>query len=332
MSSDLYGVACPTASECFAVGAGGTVLQTTNSGVSWVSQTSGSTSQLNAASCQSSSSCWAVGAGGTVLATTNAGATWSPQMSGTSNALYGVSCVTGACVSVGALGTAFKAVAPSNTAPPTITGTTTAGKVLAADPGSWSGWTPVSYSYQWQDCNSSGGSCTNISGATASTYTLASSDVGDTIVVSVAASNSLGSSASASSSATGVVQALPPSNTSAPTITGTAKQGQVLAASPGSWSGSTPISYSYQWQDCSSLGGACSNIAGATASTYTLASSDVGNTIVVIVTASNSSLPGGGEAAATSDPTMLVVGLPSTTTFEYDSAGRLTQATTSAAG
>src|SRR5256885_735892 len=42
----------------------------------------------------------------------------------------------------------------------------------------------------------------------------------------------------------------PPVNTSLPTVTGTAQVGQTLTASPGSWSGTQPISYAYQWRRC----------------------------------------------------------------------------------
>ena len=81
--------------------------------------------------------------------------------------------------------------APSNTALPQISGTTTQGQTLTTTNGSWNG-SPTSYSYQWRDCNSSG-TCTNISGATSNTYTLTANDVGNTIRVIVTATNSGGS-------------------------------------------------------------------------------------------------------------------------------------------
>ena len=48
--------------------------------------------------------------------------------------------------------------------------------------------------------------------------------------------------------------ASPPVNNSLPTIGGTAREGQTLTASNGSWGGVTPISYAYQWQRCNSVG------------------------------------------------------------------------------
>jgi len=93
-----------------------------------------------------------------------------------------------------------------------------------------------------------------------------------------------------------------PANTGVPVVSGTATQGQSLSTSSGSWSGSPAPSYTYQWQDCSSTGGSCTSISGATASSYTLAASDVGHTIVAVVTATNSQ----GHASASSSATPVV--------------------------
>jgi hypothetical protein len=79
-----------------------------------------------------------------------------------------------------------------------------------------------------------------------------------------------------------------PSNTAAPSVSGTAQEGQTLSAGSGTWSSSSTISYSYQWQRCNSTGAACVNIAGATAQTYAVQNADVGNRLRVLVTAHNS--------------------------------------------
>jgi hypothetical protein len=192
---------------------------------------------------------------------------------------------------------------PANTSPPTISGAAQQGQTLTASPGSWSGTQPISYGYEWRRCDSAGGSCAAIAGATASSYTLTGADVGSTLRVAVTGSNSAGS-ATAVSAATAVVQAaaVPPANTSPPTNSGAAQQGQTLTASPGSWSGTQPISYGYEWRRCDSAGGSCAAIAGATASSYTLTSADVGSTLRVAVTGSNSA----GSATAVSAPTAVV--------------------------
>ena len=72
--------------------------------------------------------------------------------------------------------------APASTAAPQISGTAQQGQTLTVSNGSWTG-SPSSYAYRWQDCNSSGGSCASISGATSNSYTLPASDVGSTIRV-----------------------------------------------------------------------------------------------------------------------------------------------------
>jgi hypothetical protein len=99
-----------------------------------------------------------------------------------------------------------QAAPPSNTSPPTIAGSPQLGATLTATTGTWSG-NPSSYAYQWRRCDTSGGSCAAIAGATSSTYTLAGADVGATIRVAVTASNSGGSS-TAVSDPTAVIQPL----------------------------------------------------------------------------------------------------------------------------
>ena len=77
---------------------------------------------------------------------------------------------------------------------------------------------------------------------------------------------------------------------------GTAEQGQTLNASAGSWSGSTPMAYGYQWRRCDAFGEACTNVSGATGASYALAADDVGATARAHVTATNSVASAGAEA------------------------------------
>ena len=190
--------------------------------------------------------------------------------------------------------------APVSTAAPVVSGTAQQGQTLTTSNGSWSG-SPTGYGYQWQDCNSSGGGCVNVGGATSRSYVLGSGDVGHTVRSVVTATNA-GGSASASSAVTAVVTAsAPPAapvSTAAPVVSGTAQQGQTLTTSNGSWSGS-PTGYAYQWQDCDTSGVSCGNITGATASSYVLASGDVGHTIRSVVTATNAGGSGSASSAAT---------------------------------
>jgi hypothetical protein len=90
-----------------------------------------------------------------------------------------------------------------------------------------------------------------------------------------------------------------PQNTSPPTISGKAQQGQTLTADPGTWTGTQPITFTYQWRRCNPNGGNCSNIAGATDKTRVSTATDVGRTFRVVVTAKNTD----GSTDATSAPT-----------------------------
>src|SRR4051812_48830232 len=117
--------------------------------------------------------------------------------------------------------------APANTALPTISGTPTQGQTLSATTGSWTG-SPTSYSYQWQRCDSAGGSCASISGATQASYTLVQADVGATLRVAVSATSAGGTSPAATSAATSLVQPGAPTNSTAPSVSGTSTEGQTL--------------------------------------------------------------------------------------------------------
>lgn len=75
---------------------------------------------------------------------------------------------------------------------PSVGGLAVEGETLNVAVGKWSG-DPSSYAYQWQECGVSGGSCSNVGGATNATYQLISSDVGQTVRVVVTASYVVGS-------------------------------------------------------------------------------------------------------------------------------------------
>jgi hypothetical protein len=84
---------------------------------------------------------------------------------------------------------------------------------------------------------------------------------------------------------------VPPVNTVAPAITGTAQEGQIVTCSTGTWTGTPTITFAYQWKRNGS------NIGSATNSTYTLVTADVSQSITCQVTATN----GSGSASATSN-------------------------------
>lgn len=193
--------------------------------------------------------------------------------------------------------TAVVVVPPANTAPASIMGTAEAGATLTANPGTWSGTSPT-ISYRWRRCDASEGACVDIAGASGRTYVVAQGDVGFTIRMLVTASNAGGVASSLTANTPVVAPARPPANTSQPTVAGNAFVGETLTAQEGTWSGSAPIGFAYQWQRCDSAG-ACTNIAGATAKTYRIAAADERYRLRVIITATNLA----GSASATSPMT-----------------------------
>jgi hypothetical protein len=78
-----------------------------------------------------------------------------------------------------------------------------------------------------------------------------------------------------------------PVNVTAPKISagaGNPHLGEAFAAQPGSWEHSTG-SFAYQWFRCSGSGSSCTEIGGATGSSYTATGADVGHPLKVRVTA-----------------------------------------------
>jgi len=198
---------------------------------------------------------------------------------------------------------------PENTSIPTISGIIRQNHTLTEHHGSWLN-AVSSYPDRWQRCNSTGGGCVSISGATHSTYELKAGDVGHTIRVQVTAKNASGAGKTATSAHTGKILPLPPSNVDPPTISANVSSlftvGLNLTEAHGVWNGS-PTSYGYQWDLCHADGTGCTAVPGATGQTFPLASADVGSTLRVQETATNA---GGTSTPATSVQTPVVLPLP----------------------
>lgn len=158
-------------------------------------------------------------------------------------------------------------------AAPSIVGTRKVGSTLTARPSTWSP-SPITLRYQWLRNGKT------ISGATKSTYALASADAGKSISVRVTGSRTGYISASRTSAAAAVPLRLLTS-TPTPTISGTPKVRSRLTARAGTWS-PAPVTLRYQWLRSGAT------IRGATQSTYTLGSADVGRRISVRVIGSKS--------------------------------------------
>ncbi len=225
---------------------------------------------------------------------------------------------------------------------PTITGTAREGETLGVDISGISdsnGLTNVQYTYQW--IRSDGGTDTDITGATGSTYVLTSDDTGKSIKVRVSFTDDSGYSETLTSPATGSVERPPneaPAGQPIIAFAGTVQVGKALSADTSTISdgnGLDNVQYSYQWMH--SDGNTDTPIIGATSSTYVLTSADLGKAIKVSVSftdddgypemltsAATGNVTSGSNAAATGQPaisslTLLInaTGLNGATSADY---------------
>jgi hypothetical protein len=204
---------------------------------------------------------------------------------------------------------------PSNTSPPTISGTAREDETLTAHNGTWAG-NPTSFDYQWRRCATDGTACGDVSGATKATYTLVAGDVSRTLRVAVTAANADGK-ATATSQPTDVVDSKNgPNNSVKPAVSGSARVGEELRVSNGTWS-PTPTSFRRQWQRCDASGEGCLNIAGATGVSYGVRSADVDHRLRALVTA----LTAAGVSTVASSASGVVAGNSSTVTTSTTVSG-----------
>ncbi|GBE24402.1 endoglucanase precursor [bacterium BMS3Bbin02] len=98
----------------------------------------------------------------------------------------------------------------------------------------------------------------------------------------------------------------PPVGTSIVTVTGTPVVGATLTGANGTWSGTEPITYTYQWSRCPPVDPNCTNIPVATNLAYTVVPADIGFHMVLEVLATNIA----GSTRAFSVETDIVVEAP----------------------
>jgi len=91
----------------------------------------------------------------------------------------------------------------------------------------------------------------------------------------------------------------PPAATTAPTVAGTPRRGQLLTARVGVWTNS-PTGYTYQWQRLVASG--WEDIDSATAGTYKVTGEDLGRRLRVAIVATNQD----GSASAASGPSATI--------------------------
>lgn len=176
-------------------------------------------------------------------------------------------------------------------AKPVVEGGIRLGDVRTALPGEWS--STATLNYQWTRDGVA------VDGATSSTYTVTTDDQLHDLGVTVSGSAEGYNDTVRSSDATYIPADLVSSK---PIVSGAAKVGSVLTATPGEWS--TDANLTYQW----TRDGAA--IEDATAATYTIVAADAKHSIAVVVTGE---LKGYTSASETSDSVTiaaLVTGLP----------------------
>jgi Tol biopolymer transport system component len=185
---------------------------------------------------------------------------------------------------------------PLNTVAPVVslpTGETAPelGDLLFASAGTWTGSFPMTFAYSWTTCPAADpldGPCVAIPGATLSFFTVPASLYGFRIRVRVTATNSAAAVAQ-SSAASEIVTATAPSLSVTPPVQGQNVVDQTLSVGTGTWFGSTPLTYTYQWKRCNPVGdlASCTPISLATKSTYVPTTADIGFSLRVYITATN---------------------------------------------
>jgi streptogramin lyase len=307
----LTSVSCTSSSFCAAVDSHGQGAKYTGTWSAFASVDGGA--HITSVSCASGPFCIAVDTAGDAI-TFDTGVWTDATGPDPGEPLASVSCVSSTfCMALDNAGNAVTWTGPPqpvSTSAPTITGTTQTGQSLTEHQGGWSNG-PTTFTVTWEDCDTSGNNC--VAGPSGATYPLTAADVGHTVRAKETAMNG-GDAGTATSAATAVVTPPPPTTVSAPTITGTDTDGQLLTEHHGQWNNGPISSYALSWKHCNSNGASCV-ATGATGPTYLLGSTDVGKTIVVTETASNA---GGPSAAIPSTATAVIapppVPLPQNTT------------------
>jgi len=164
----------------------------------------------------------------------------------------------------------------NNTGSVQIIGTAHSGNTLTAFIVDLDGFEDSAVSYKWQLYRNN--SYSDVTNATAKTYALTNADIGSQIRVNVSYTDNQGNSESIDSTLTNVVQNQDnqndsTSNTGTIAISGNIRSGEVLTAVITDLDGYTNSAVSYQWQNYND--NSYSDIANATAQTYSLTSSDI---------------------------------------------------------
>jgi hypothetical protein len=218
--------------------------------------------------------------------TVNVGTNSNSYTSSSTYDYYSIYCIVTASNTAGSSNASSNSIqnTPTGSAPSGIsvtltpTGTQQARTTLTANVSVTSGTSPITYTIQI--FKKTGGTPTNSdsalgSGTTSATHYITDTEASGTpdhFIAYATATNSYGNTNSYSNvvvSTPYVAPTTPPSNSIAPSVTPTTGNAGVTTYSctEGTWSGTTPIGISYQWQ-YNDQGSLFLNISGATSSTY----------------------------------------------------------------
>lgn len=226
--------------------------------------------------------------------------------------------------------------APSFATSPTLTGAALEHSTLSLAAESETSVINTVEEIFWTLCDSAGANCTDLAEITTGDALLTTEMIGKRIRATVTYTNANGSVSESvlspviepDTDSDGLTDAddtcpteagarangCPPSeivNNASPTITGSTIVGQQLTSSTGDWTvNHDPLGYAlaYRWQRCATAStSTCSDIAGATNTSYSLLAADKGNFIRVVVVATNDDdevIQPSGLTAAISDPSV----------------------------
>ena len=164
------------------------------------------------------------------------------------------------------------------------------------------GWTTApTYAYKWYRCDSAApasasepSGCELIPGAALAAYNVTAADVSKYVTAYVVAKNGTTELATATlATSPQVLQT--PSNTTAPSVQGSAVVGETVTATDGTWSATPSATYTYQWYTCTvavlaaaTKNAKCVPITGARSSTYEVPAVQNNKYLLVQVSAVNS--------------------------------------------
>ena len=181
--------------------------------------------------------------------------------------------------------------APENVKRPVVLGSESPGREsLTCSPGEWRGSPTPTFKYQWLREGVAIGS------ATASIYTVVVEDETHHLSCKVTAENGQGSPVTVESENKIKVPGEAPKNIVPPQISGIVEAEHTVICEKGTWTGTAPIAYTYQWVKEKDVA-----IAGETKSTFLITKEDRGLKIACQVTAKNTE---GSETVSTPEVTV----------------------------